>query len=171
MDGLQAAWSRLGLRRVPESAVNRLVGLALLLPTGLVLGIATWLHPDPSGVGTHRQLGLGGCIVLTLTGVPCPMCGMTTTFSLMAHGRPLTALLNQPFGVVLFSATVVACALGAYDLGTGRGTWRRVVNQVLRYETSVAAFILAGLCAGWIYKILVVRKILGHFLDGSGGGL
>ena len=37
--------------------------------------------------------------------------------------------------------------------------------------TSVAAFILTGLCAGWIYKILVVRKILGHFLDGSGGGL
>lgn len=167
MDGLQAAWSRLGLPRVSTTLTNRLVGLALLLPAGAVLGIAAWLHPDPAGVGTHRQLGLGGCIVLTLTGVPCPMCGMTTTFSLMAHGRVFDALLNQPFGVVLFVTTAVAAMVGAVDLARGRGLWRSGLGWVLRHETRVASLILVGLFAGWIYKILVFRKIIAHLLDGS----
>lgn len=41
-------------------------------------------------------------------GYPCPMCGMTTTFALMEHLRPLDAALKLPFGVVLFSLTVAA---------------------------------------------------------------
>jgi len=82
--------------------------VVVALPTLTVLAIARHLQPDPAGVGTHTQLGLGRCPVLALTGYPCPMCGMTTTFALMADLRPVDAALNQPFGVVLFSRCAVS---------------------------------------------------------------
>lgn len=166
MGALQGALTRLRSIRVPDALLHRLVGLALALPTATVLGIAAWLHPNPAGVGTHRQLGLEGCVVLTLTGVPCPMCGMTTTFALMADGRLLDALANQPFGVVLFLATMGGLVVGFWDLISARGAWRGVLAWVLERETAVALTILVGLLAGWTYKILSYQKILAHLLDG-----
>ena len=37
---------------------DRLIGLILLIPSAAVLTVARWLTPDPSGVGTHQQLGM-----------------------------------------------------------------------------------------------------------------
>ena len=34
-------------------------------------------------MGTHQQLGLPPCNFVTLTGYPCPACGMTTSFALL----------------------------------------------------------------------------------------
>ena len=98
--------------RLSERVQDRLVGITLFAPSAAVLATAAWLTPDPSGMGTHRQLGLGGCAVLTMTGLPCPMCGMTTTFTHMAHFQVVEALLNQPFGPVLFLCTVAAALIG-----------------------------------------------------------
>ena len=145
-------------RGLPVALTNRAVGLGLLLPTGTVLGIARALTPDPAGVGTHRQLGLGPCLVLTLTGYPCPMCGMTTTFSLLAHGELLRAVCNQPFGVVLFSITAATAMVGAADLLSGRGLWRRAFGQIERLETQIAVGLLMGLIAGWAYKIVLMKN-------------
>ncbi|MCB9777489.1 MAG: DUF2752 domain-containing protein [Alphaproteobacteria bacterium] len=139
---------------------DRLVGLGLALPSGVVLAIARSLTPDPAGMGTHRQLGLGGCAFLTATGVPCPMCGMTTTFTHMAHLSPLTALGTQPFGVVLFLCTVGAFALGGADLLLPAGRWRRVVSWVDRREGWIAGLLLLGLILGWAYKIALQPEIL-----------
>ncbi len=139
---------------------DRLVGLALSLPSGIVLAIAGLLTPDPSGLGTHRQLGLGGCAMLTGTGVPCPMCGMTTTFTHLAHLQPVQGALNQPFGVVLFACTVAAFAVGLSDLAVPRGRWRRALGLVDRHEGKIAGGLLLGLVLGWLYKIAVVREIL-----------
>lgn len=139
---------------------DRMVGLALALPTGLVLGVARWLTPAVEGVGTHKQLGLGGCTVLSLTGYPCPMCGMTTTFTHMAHLSPLDAALTQPFGVVLFLATLAAFAIGAADLIAPRSRWRRALSWVDRYEGWLAGGLLVGMALGWIYKLAVMERWL-----------
>lgn len=144
------------VRRLPDATLNRMVGLAVGLPAWSVLGIALWLRPDPAGFGTHRQLGLGACVVLAMTGVPCPMCGMTTTFSHLAHGHLVQGALTQPFGVVLFSLTVLAAGMGALDLVLGRGLWRQVLQRVAARESQIALGITIGLLAGWIYKIVVV---------------
>ena len=166
MDAPRALRSTLLGRALPDAILHRLIGLALAVPTGIVLGLARWLVPSPEGMGTHRQLGLGPCVVLTLTGIPCPMCGMTTTFALMADGRVGEALLNQPFGVVLFLATVSAFLLGLWDLTRALGRWRDVLDWVLARETAVAVAILVGLFGGWTYKILLAKEILPQFLDG-----
>ncbi len=142
-----ASWS--------AAAQDRIVGASLVLCTGPVLGLAMWLEPDPAGVGTHRQLGLGGCTVLTLTGWPCPMCGMTTTFTHMAHLEPIAALITQPFGVVLFSVTVAAFVVGMGSL-LGRPWWRTVLAFLLRHEVPIAAGTLIGMAAGWVYKSAVM---------------
>ena len=102
------------------------------------------------------QLGLGGCTVLTLTGIPCPMCGMTTTFSHMAHFQPLEGMVNQPFGVALFCATLALFSVGLGDLLVPRGRWRSLVAFVLRHEVWVAGGMLSGLGLGWAYKVLMM---------------
>jgi len=144
-------------RRLSSQGQDRLVGLTLALPTGLVLAIARWLTPAIEGVGTHKQLGLGGCTVLTLTGYPCPMCGMTTTFTHLAHLEPLAALATQPFGVVLFSATVVIFSIATADLIAPAGRWRRAMGWLERREGWMAGGLLAGLALGWIYKLSVMQ--------------
>ncbi|MCK6502347.1 DUF2752 domain-containing protein [Myxococcota bacterium] len=140
---------------------DRLVGASLALPSGTVLAVARWLSPDPSGMGTHRQLGLGGCAMLTGTGVPCPMCGMTTTFSHMAHLQPVQALFNQPFGVALFLATALAFALGTSDLVQPRGRWRQAWTWVDQREGWIAGGLMLGLILGWAYKVGTAT----HFLS------
>ena len=71
---LAQAWQAC-MKRVSDSAWDRFVGGLLVLPTGLILGLAVWLEPEASGVGTHQQLGLDGCAILSVWGIPCPMCG------------------------------------------------------------------------------------------------
>lgn len=148
------------VRAVPLGLQNRMVGLLLAGPTGLVLAIARALTPDPAGVGTHRQLGLGGCALLTFTGTPCPMCGMTTTFSHLAHLEIWQGVINQPFGLILFALTVLSFSVGAYDLLTGVGLWRRLLRVVERWETHVAVALMIGLILGWTYKIAAVQNFL-----------
>lgn len=131
------------------------MGLVLVGASAPVLGLAAWLEPDPAGVGTHRQLGLGGCTILTWTGWPCPMCGMTTCFTHMAHADPLAAAITQPFGVVLFMATVVAFITGLGGL-SGRSWWRRVGAFMLEHEVPIAAGTLIGMAAGWLYKCVAM---------------
>lgn len=152
-------WSAQG-----DMAQQRWIGSILVVGTAPVLGLASWLEADPSGVGTHKQLGLGGCTVLTLSGWPCPMCGMTTTFTHMGHLHPLEALATQPFGVVLY-----LCTLGTFVLGVGalagKAWWRSVATRMLQYEVQIASGILLGMTAGWLYKC----SVMGIFGDSVTG--
>ncbi len=140
--------------------LDRLVSLTLLLPSGTVLAIAAYLDPSSAGVGTHRQLGLGGCTLLQLTGWPCPMCGMTTTFSLAAHGRIIDALLCQPYGLVLFLLTLATAVVSLVELIKPRGRWRSFWDWLGLKEGWIAAGLLGGLLAGWVYKLLIMQPFL-----------
>ncbi len=91
--------------------MRRVVSLAISLLLLTPLLIAGGLSPDPRGVGTHEQLGMLGfqsCPFLEATGHPCMTCGMTTSFSLAAHGRFVQAFAVQPFGFLL----ALGCAVG-----------------------------------------------------------
>ncbi|MEI6524493.1 MAG: DUF2752 domain-containing protein, partial [Planctomycetota bacterium] len=79
-------------------------GSLAILAAGLifVLGIAAWLTPNPSGLGTHQQLGLPPCTSLMVLGIRCPACGMTTSWALMIEGRIPEALAANLGGSLLF---------------------------------------------------------------------
>ncbi|HND34822.1 MAG TPA: DUF2752 domain-containing protein [Myxococcota bacterium] len=146
-----------GVSDVEESRLNRMIGAGMALPTGLVLGLAMWLTPSEKGYGTHLQLGLKECTVMHFTGWPCPMCGMTTTFTLMAHARPLDALHTQPFGVVLFVMTFLGAVVGMVDLLSGMGLWRRALALIAPWERPIAAGLMFGLLSGWLYKAYLLH--------------
>jgi hypothetical protein len=152
IDGIQS-W----MNAQPQGIMNRVVGAALALPTSTVIAVAMWLTPSEKGYGTHLQLGLGECISMALTGWPCPMCGMTTTFTHMAHGNLVQAFFTQPFGVVLFSVTVLVALLGWIDVVFAPGLYKRALGWISRREQVIAAGLLVGLLGGWIYKAVVMH--------------
>lgn len=143
--------------RLSVRTLSRLASVPLLLGSGAILVIAAWLDPSSQGHSTHTQLGLGTCTVLDLTGWPCPMCGMTTTFSLMAHLRPLEALWNQPFGVVLFALTALVFGVGVVELIAPRDRWRRIWQRLLSVEGWIALVFLVGLTGSWFWKVALMR--------------
>jgi len=128
--------------------------LALAPACALVLIVlGSVVHPSPTGFGTHTQLGLRPCLALQWFGLPCPGCGVTTSVSLAAHGHPLAAFVNQPFGLV------VAVLLAIYPLWT---MWQlahgRDLSASLARYSARAWMIFLGLSmlGAWIYKLAVV---------------
>ena len=91
--------------------------------------------------------------------IPCPMCGMTTTFSLMAHYRPLEAFLNQPFGVVLFLITVFVAVSGLLELMNPTRRWRKLYQWVAEKDRWVLSAFFLCFLLGWFYKIAWLREM------------
>jgi hypothetical protein len=115
--------ARLPVARVYDPRLARWVrGMLVLIALGLaaVLGTAVWLNPydadgQPRTMATHTQLGLPPCNMVELTGKPCPACGMTTSFSLLAHGDVRNSLRANWAGTVLalFVTAVVPWAVAS----------------------------------------------------------
>ena len=71
--------------------------------------IGLFLHPDPGGHGTHRQLGLPQCPSVTFFGRPCPGCGLTTSWTNLLHGHIWESFMNNAVGPLLYlSFTLMA---------------------------------------------------------------
>ncbi|GAB4142982.1 MAG: DUF2752 domain-containing protein [Planctomycetaceae bacterium] len=63
-----------------------LLGLwSVFLMAGFTLAIQ--LEPDSRGYGTHQSLGLPPCTIRMVYDIPCPSCGMTTSFSYFVRGE------------------------------------------------------------------------------------
>ncbi len=139
-------------RWLSERALSGVVALG----TGVVLGLAVWLEPAVAGHSTHTQLGLSPCTFLSFTGYPCPMCGATTTFALMADLRPLAALSNQPFAAFLFVSTVGAFGVSLAEVLQPRGRWGRIGALLAPIEGRLAVGFLAFMALGWVYKIVAM---------------
>jgi hypothetical protein len=99
-----------------------LVGIAL----GLTLVFVTaWrlnpYHPDGRArrMETHRELGLPPCNFKVTTGLPCPACGMTTSFALLVRGDVVNSLRANAVGTLLavFSLLVIPWCLISFVLG------------------------------------------------------
>jgi hypothetical protein len=133
--------------------VTRVVSAVVAVGSGAVLGLAAWLDPSPLGHSTHTQLGLHPCTFLSLTGLPCPMCGATTTFAMMADGRVFSALLNQPFAALLFAITLVVFAISMAETLQPRRRWQRVADRLGPREGTLATIFLVLMGLGWVYKI------------------
>jgi hypothetical protein len=125
--------------------------LALMALTVLV--IAVRLDPDPRGVGTHEQLGLAACGMLERIRLPCPTCGMTTSFALLLEGQVAASLINQPSGTLLAFVTACAVWVCGYIAATGLPAAR----WFDRFPTLTQVIVFVGLMlAGWVWKIIDV---------------
>ena len=76
-----------------------LAGWSFVLISGF--GLAFSVTPDPRGFGTHQQLGLPPCSFRELFKIPCPSCGMTTSFCQLMHGNIAAACRASASGVLV----------------------------------------------------------------------
>lgn len=76
------------------------------------------------------------CPLRTLTGVPCPLCGMTTSVEASLHGHPVAALAANPAGPV---AVLAAAALLV-----------RPGRQSLRVPALVVLAVVLGM---WLFEL------------------
>ena len=142
--------------RLPWNASR--VGAAILMIAGLMpLLIGASLVPSPRGVGTHHQLGLAPCGILSETGYPCPSCGMTTSFTLAANGDLAGAFIVQPAGTVLAFADAMLVLLAGYVVVTG-STIGAFVRKLIQRNWRLVAMGLVGLVlAGWAFKMFTLN--------------
>lgn len=132
----------------------RLPAAALFLSCAAVLGVAIYLKPDPSGMGTHEKLGLQPCGMVVMTGYPCPTCGMTTAFAHTVRGQVLSAIHAQPTGFILAVITILTAAGSLFALVVGRPP--RVPWHVLTPYRLMLALLLLTL-GGWFAKLAIGR--------------
>jgi hypothetical protein len=107
-----------------------------------VTAIGFWLHPDPTGHGTHQQLGLPPCPSALFFDRPCPGCGLTTSWTALLHGQWRFAFESHPLGPVLYVGYTMSALLAGYGYLTKRAL---VTNSipVSRFLTACAVLFLA----------------------------
>lgn len=144
-----------GAQAVAFSFGDRIIYVVLLILAGFTLTVARILKPSPAGVGTHEQLGLPPCFFLQFTGIPCPGCGLTTSFAHSARLHFYEAFTTQPFGGILFVLTVVSIPLLLVLL------WRRIPWSTVIYAKGVdyGMYLLIAACLlSWLYKIAIIKS-------------
>jgi len=102
--------------------IERLGLLAVVSLLVILLAIAKWLSPDPSGMGTHQQLGLPACTMLAFSGVRCPGCGMTTSWAHTMDGNFGEAFQTNAAGSLLCWLCVACVPILASVVVTGKRT-------------------------------------------------
>ncbi len=115
------------------------------------LVLAGLLRPDPRGRGTHEQLGLPPCTLTIVAGIPCPACGMTTSWALVTKGRALDALATHATGTLLAVVALVV-GLGAIIVAV---QGKRLAWQPGETTVAGASLVLTGLVLfEWIFRLL-----------------
>lgn len=115
-------------RTLAPALRGSLIAISLLILAGFA--IASRLVPDPSGLGTHHQLGLAACPTLARSGQPCPTCGMTTAVAHLADGSMAKAWNTQP------AAVFIALSAAGTAIWAAASAWR---GQVIGFESGDTA--------------------------------
>ena len=148
------------IQMAPSAATLRLKrrmwGGLVMLGCGTLLLLAAWMNPSAEGLGTHQQLGLAPCGWIVYGGIPCPSCGMTTSFAHATDGNLLGALQAQPAGAFLAFLTACALVIAGWQLVSG--------ERLLGFCTDrlgARFFLFFGVLVvlAWVYKILAFRGV------------
>jgi hypothetical protein len=112
-----------------------------------VFAVAAWLNPYRDGQPlldeTHRQLGLPGCNFKRFTGVPCPSCGMTTSFALLVRGDVTNSLRANYAGTLLAAVGMLYIPWSLVSIYRGRWLWvRKLEPWVIRIVFGWVALML-----------------------------
>ena len=90
------------------------------------------------------------CPLRTLTGVPCPFCGMTTATVAMAHGAWGSAAAANPLVyllAVLVAGTVPVLLARAAGVASGPRPWPEAIRRRARWAVAV----VVGL--SWLFQL------------------
>lgn len=121
-----------------------------------VLAVSRVLTPDASGYGTHTQVLMLPCVFHAVTHLPCPLCGLTTSFSLTARGEMRRAFESHLLGPPLFVLTALMAVAGLASLLPGTDRLRRLITLAGGSEFGwwlVAALLVAWPIDVWLYLV------------------
>jgi hypothetical protein len=137
---------------MPTQLVQRSLWALLALASGSVLALSRLLEPAPEGIGTHTQLGLPPCGFLALFSLPCPACGLTTSFAHLARLDLLASLRAHPLGLPLF---VMVCLFWVRALRgvVAGGSPARLIEH--RQAGRAALLLCFALLAVWSVRLCV----------------
>ena len=139
----------------PLRRLHRAVALLVAAACLGVLVIAALLTPSPTGVGTHTALHYQPCDFLARTGVPCPSCGMTTSFAWFARGNLVASFYVQPLGMVLALLTAATFWVSLYMAVTGIPALNLVGTIPPRYYLFP---FFAFAVAAWGWKMFLIAR-------------
>jgi hypothetical protein len=143
---------------VSSAVVDRLLWAGLAAASLFVLVASRLLTPAPEGAGTHIALGLPPCGFLLWSGLPCPGCGLTTSFAHLARAQLAPALAANPLGLPLFALT--AALLPFSTLRAYQGT--SLVRELERLHADRAALVLVlTLLASWAARLAAIVELAG----------
>lgn len=126
-----------------------LLGLVGLTIVGLLV-TAFFLEPSPKGYGTHQGLGLPPCSFKELWGVPCPSCGMTTSWAHMTKLQVTSSFAANPGGALL---ALTGMLVGPWLVMTAiKGDWYIGVPQNWVIIT-VGSSLLVVIIVNWIWQV------------------
>ncbi|HEV8650542.1 MAG TPA: DUF2752 domain-containing protein [Actinomycetes bacterium] len=114
--------------------------------TGLVAAGASFVYPAAS----HATGLTAPCLLRLTTGIPCPMCGMTTAATSLAAGHLQAALAANPFVLLLAGMTLVMTVLmaaRAAGLAPEATTWPPARQRHVRLVVGVLAV------GSWLFQL------------------
>jgi hypothetical protein len=122
-------------RHLPWALVAGLVWLATFIPL-------RWLPIQP-------------CTMLKWTGVPCPFCGYTRSFSAISAGAWHEAILNAPLAPILYLLMAGVFIWHVAGLATGHLIRR---GPALSGRRLTILLVILGLLAlgNWLYRLVVL---------------
>ncbi len=126
-----------------------LVLWSLFLCAGFAL--AASLNPDPRGFGTHQSLGFPPCTFQVIFEIPCPSCGMTTSFAHFTRGEFAAAARANTAGLVLAIACFIQVPWCWISAAQGR-LWR--VHNPVNFALIVVGGISVVAVINWSVRLI-----------------
>ncbi len=122
----------------------------------IVFGLAAWIHPytedgTPLTQASHTQLGMPACNLMVMYGKPCPSCGMTTSFALLAHADVWHSMKANWVGTLLAMFWLGLIPWGLYGAVRGRLLWVRNGEMFLTVAVGVILFLMI---ARWVWVLV-----------------
>ncbi|MEJ2282716.1 MAG: DUF2752 domain-containing protein [Desulfobacterales bacterium] len=125
---------------------NYRIRLASALTTGIPL-LLTFLVPV-------KAFSLFECPFLTITGLPCPFCGLTRSIWAISAGDWTFATLNYPLSWLLYAALVLMAAGNITSLLTGIKIKRLYFFPLTRNQANRStAIIFSLILLNWLYRL------------------
>lgn len=119
---LQFRWVRLLLVLIAAGWIAVFMVAIVLNP---YRGGRVWLEE------THRQLGFPSCHFKEMAGLPCPSCGMTSSFALLVRGDLVNSLRANFAGTLLALIGLAYLPWCAASLWRGQWLFFRTIEPVL----------------------------------------
>ena len=123
--------------------------LAMAAAMVLVFYLATQVQPynsdgTPMRMASHQTLGLPACRFKELTGMPCPSCGMTTSFAFLVRGDLVDSVKANWVGTGLAVFCLLFIPWSLVSTVRGRYLWVRNVEGVLALLVGVFTVLMLG---------------------------